>query len=160
VTAATNTRSGSTGALWSLGVFVAGVGISAALLGVSYWVTDGGQSVRVESLLWASALFCGPYTLCAVGLWLGRWVHRDRWALRAPALAVLVAALPSLWAAVYTAQEYSVRGQPYSILVHVWIAFLALLVQFPLAVVVVILGTVFRWRAPSEDGAQNDHENW
>src|SRR5204862_2483039 len=120
----------SAGAAWPLGVLVAGFGITATLMWVSSLVAIWARVRGAADWLLESAYFLPPYVLCAAGLWLGRRERRLRWGLRAPVLLVVALALPSLYVAAGTVREFWKTGTQYVILAHLFVAFLALPLQY------------------------------
>ncbi len=133
------------GSAWPCGIAFAGFAITGTLMWVTgltsdyaraYWGATGG--------LETFAIFASPYALCAVGLWLGRHEQHLRWALRSLGLIVIVTALPSFCIGLSMVRAFWQDGVRYSILVHMMVAGIVLLLQYPLAILSVVVGLIAR----------------
>ncbi|MDY3554638.1 hypothetical protein R5W24_003764 [Gemmata sp. JC717] len=132
----------SRGYVWPLAVGLTGIALVAVLIGV--WAVVGWQGGRYKPDVWLSQLvfFGTPYFVCAAALWVARRTcvsdalqQIGSWLMLSTLPAVLVAAVMVCG---------SVGGRkPYDDAHHNAVAFLiALFVQYPIAVVSVVLGLV------------------
>jgi hypothetical protein len=148
----------SASAAWPFGVLVAGFGITATLMWVSWLVGTWVQVRGVADWLLDPAYFLPPYALCAAGLWLGR-DRRRRWLLRGAGLLVVAFALPALYVAADMVHQFRETGTKYGILAHMFAAFLTLPFQYALGVIALFAGRAAR-RRPIEIAADPKDAAW